>query len=288
MAENLSLNLDTIIKLRHDVKEAWENELIEDAGANFVLAEGEVGICVDKKEAALDDTFTIEADDKVMFKVGDGKTTFKDLPWIYAKASDVADWAKAETKPTYSADEVGAYSKTEIDSMLTTKLAEKVTIVEGKGLSEEDFTEAEKTKLAGIETGAQVNVQANWSESNSDSASYIQNKPNFEGLSANVSKNAKKGSKALDYWENYGDRVNKSLATMGVGKNIPMLPTAIQSRQTSKVNTDDREDIDWFKTNYARDWEAGFIPRGKDDEPIMKAYREWKEERKRPSIREVM
>ncbi len=109
-----------------------------------------------------------------------------------------------------------------------------------------------------------------------------------QNKAANVSKNAKKGSKALDYWENYGDRVNKSLATMGVGKNIPMLPTAIQSRQTSKVNTDDREDIDWFKTNYARDWEAGFIPRGKEDEPIMKAYREWKEERKRPSIREVM
>jgi hypothetical protein len=109
-----------------------------------------------------------------------------------------------------------------------------------------------------------------------------------QNKAANVSKNAKKGSKALDYWENYGDRVNKSLATMGVGKNIPMLPTAIQSRQTSKVNTDDREDIDWFKTNYSRDWEAGFIPRGKDDEPIMKAYREWKEERKRPSIREVM
>ena len=109
-----------------------------------------------------------------------------------------------------------------------------------------------------------------------------------QNKAANVSKNAKRGSKALEYWENYGDRINKTLATMGVGKEVPMLPTPIQARQTSKVNTDDREDIDWFKTNYARDWEAGFIPRGKEDEPIMKAYREWKEERKRPSIREVM
>lgn len=109
-----------------------------------------------------------------------------------------------------------------------------------------------------------------------------------QNKAANVSKNAKRGSKLLEGWENYGDRVNKSLATMGIGKDIPMLPTVIQARQTSKVNTDDREDIDWFKTNYARDWEAGFIPRGKEDEPIMKAYREWKEERKRPSIREVM
>lgn len=109
-----------------------------------------------------------------------------------------------------------------------------------------------------------------------------------QNKAANVSKNAKRASKALEYWENYGDRLNKTLATMGVGKEVPMLPTAIQSRQTSKVNTDDREDIDWFKTNYARDWEAGFIPQGKEDEPIMKAYREWKKERKRPSIREVM
>lgn len=109
-----------------------------------------------------------------------------------------------------------------------------------------------------------------------------------QNKAANVSKNAKRGSKLLEGWENYGDRINKSLATMGIGKDIPMLPTVIQARQTSKVNTDDREDIDWFKTNYARDWEAGFIPKGKEDEPIMKAYREWKEERKRPSIREVM
>lgn len=111
-----------------------------------------------------------------------------------------------------------------------------------------------------------------------------------QNKAANVSKNAKRGSKALDYWENYGDRVNKTLATMGVGKNVPMLPTAIQSRQTSKVNTDEREDIDWFKENYSRDWEAGFIPRGKEDEPIMKAYREWKEENKqtKPKFSDIM
>lgn len=111
-----------------------------------------------------------------------------------------------------------------------------------------------------------------------------------QNKAANVSKKAKAGSKLLDYWEDYGDRVNKSLATMGVGKNIPMLPTAIQSRQTSKVSKDEREDIDWFKTNYARDWEAGFVPRGKEDEPIMKAYEEWKAENRaqKPSLKDIM
>ena len=40
-----------------------------------------------------------------------------------------------------------------------------------------NFTDAYKTKLDGIEAGAQVNVQSNWNESNSLSDSYIQNKP---------------------------------------------------------------------------------------------------------------
>lgn len=41
---------------------------------------------------------------------------------------------------------------------ITGKLATKVDKVEGKQLSTEDYTSAEKTKLAGIEEGAQVNV----------------------------------------------------------------------------------------------------------------------------------
>lgn len=101
-----------------------------------------------------------------------------------------------------------------------------------------------------------------------------------------------KGSRAAAFlergWKNYGGRAAKSLGTAGVGQNIDLLPTTVQARQTSKVSTDEREDIDWFKKNYSKDWEAGFVPRGKDDEPIIKAYREWKEENKKPSVRSVM
>lgn len=101
-----------------------------------------------------------------------------------------------------------------------------------------------------------------------------------------------KGSRAAALlergWKKYGGRTAKSLGTAGVGQNIDLLPTPVQARQTSKVSTDEREDIDWFKENYSKDWEAGFVPRGKDDEPVMKAYREWKEENKKPSVRSVM
>ncbi len=44
---------------------------------------------------------------------------------------------------------------------LVAALGDKVDKVSGKGLSTEDYTSAEKSKLAGIETGAQVNVATN-------------------------------------------------------------------------------------------------------------------------------
>ena len=43
--------------------------------------------------------------------------------------------------------------------------------------TDNNFTTAEKDKLSGIETGAEVNVQANWTEANTSSDAYIQNKP---------------------------------------------------------------------------------------------------------------
>lgn len=53
----------------------------------------------------------------------------------------------------------------------------KVDKVTGKGLSENDFTDADKTKLDGIETGAEVNVQADWGETDPSADSFILNKP---------------------------------------------------------------------------------------------------------------
>ena len=88
-------------------------------------------------------------------------------------AADVFAWAKAATKPTYTASEVGlgnvvntGDSATPVANGTTkfttggayTELAKKVDKVDGKGLSANDYTTAEKTKLSGITAGAQVNV----------------------------------------------------------------------------------------------------------------------------------
>jgi hypothetical protein len=51
----------------------------------------------------------------------------------------------------------------------------KVDKVTGKGLSTSDYTDAEKTKLAGIAAGAEVNVNADWNATSGDAL--ILNKP---------------------------------------------------------------------------------------------------------------
>lgn len=41
-----------------------------------------------------------------LMKIGDGEKTFNQLEWLAAPASDVYQWAKAETKPGYTATEI--------------------------------------------------------------------------------------------------------------------------------------------------------------------------------------
>ena len=55
----------------------------------------------------------------------------------------------------------------------------KVDVIANKGLSTEDYTTAEKTKLSGIEAGAEVNVQPDYNQSDSTQDDYIKNKPNL-------------------------------------------------------------------------------------------------------------
>lgn len=49
----------------------------------------------------------------------------------------------------------------------------------GKGLSTNDYTTTEKNKLSGIAAGAEVNVQANWAETDSSDDAFIKNKPSI-------------------------------------------------------------------------------------------------------------
>lgn len=65
----------------------------------------------------------------------------------------------------------------EVSEALESAIGNKVDKEQGKGLSSNDYTSADKNKLAGIAQGAEVNVQADWNEADPYSKSYIKNKP---------------------------------------------------------------------------------------------------------------
>ena len=79
-------------------------------------------------------------------------------------------------KIDYRLDENGlAHLWQRIKLLVTNNVSNKVDKVSGKGLFTNDYTNAEKTKLAGIAEGAQKNVQPDWNASTGDGA--ILNKP---------------------------------------------------------------------------------------------------------------
>ena len=102
-------NLNTRIKLKYDSYENWSNESVANKGANLVLLEGVIGVAYIPNNVD-----PIHNAPTVLFKVGDGTTPFKTLNWASGLAADVYSWAKAATKPTYTASEVGAATKKDI------------------------------------------------------------------------------------------------------------------------------------------------------------------------------
>lgn len=79
-------------------------------------------------------------------------------------------WVESETP--LSADNMN-----NIEDGIEELQSQKVDKVSGKALSDNNYTTAEKTKLAGIATGAEVNVQSDWNQSDSSADDFIKNKP---------------------------------------------------------------------------------------------------------------
>ena len=91
--------LNTRIALKYDTLANWN-------ASEFILKKGEVAIC----SLATGETAEQSTPPAVLLKVGDGVHKFSELPWASALAADVYGWAKAATKPSYTANEVGADS----------------------------------------------------------------------------------------------------------------------------------------------------------------------------------
>lgn len=97
MANEKTLN--TRLKLKIDTLANWTSN-------NPVLLKGEVALV----EVSVVQEGIANYVPSVMAKVGDGTHTFNELAWLYSRASDVADWAKAANKPTYTAGEIDGLS----------------------------------------------------------------------------------------------------------------------------------------------------------------------------------
>ena len=89
---------NTRIQLKYDTYANWQSK-------NPVLKSGEVGICVIPAE-----TGAVTSEPAILMKVGDGAKTWTQLSFVTGLAGDVYSWAKASSKPTYTAQEISGLS----------------------------------------------------------------------------------------------------------------------------------------------------------------------------------
>ena len=86
--------LNTRIQLKYDTYSNWTTN-------NPVLLSGEIAVVVVPASSDV-----VPNEPAILFKVGNGSAKFNALQWVAAPAADVYSWAKASTKPTYTADEI--------------------------------------------------------------------------------------------------------------------------------------------------------------------------------------
>lgn len=89
---------NTRIQLKYDTYANWQSK-------NPILKSGEVGICVIPAE-----TGAVTSEPAILMKVGDGAKTWTQLSFVTGLAGDVYSWAKASSKPTYTAQEISGLS----------------------------------------------------------------------------------------------------------------------------------------------------------------------------------
>lgn len=100
--------------------------------------------------------------------------------FIKNKPTKVSDFQNDSGFITKDADDLTNYykkSETYTQTEINNSLSGKVDKETGKGLSSNDYTDAEKNKLSGIAAGAEVNVQSDWQQSDNTKDDFIKNKP---------------------------------------------------------------------------------------------------------------
>lgn len=82
----------------YDTYDSWKTK-------NPTLKAGEIAIATIPSGGTPQENNTVTTP-QVLIKVGDGSTPYNTLPFISGRAADVYSWAKAATKPSYTANEI--------------------------------------------------------------------------------------------------------------------------------------------------------------------------------------
>ena len=98
-----SNRLNTRILLKYDTYANW-------TANNPVLLAGEVAIATIESGNLQTVNPNGVSTPQVLIKVGNGTSNYNDLKFVSGLAADVYSWAKAENKPTYSANEISGLS----------------------------------------------------------------------------------------------------------------------------------------------------------------------------------
>ena len=148
-------NLNTRIALKYDSYEKWTEH-------NPILLKGEIAIAelpvsenkpgVGEPNAA-GSTPAIQNAPNILIKVGDGTNHYNDLKFVSALAADVYSWAKAATKPTYSAGEITGLDKYISQTIQDTNTQYRIVAVGDPAysykLQKKDIGDADYSDVAG-------------------------------------------------------------------------------------------------------------------------------------------
>ena len=148
-------NLNTRIALKYDSYENWQTH-------NPILLKGEIAIAelpvsenkpgVGEPNAA-GSTPAIQNAPNILIKVGDGTNHYNDLKFVSALAADVYSWAKAATKPTYSAGEITGLKDYIGQQIQDTNTQYRIVAVDGAAysykLQKKDIGDADYTDVSG-------------------------------------------------------------------------------------------------------------------------------------------
>ena len=153
-------NLNTRIALKYDSYQNWQTH-------NPILLKGEIAIAELPVNGNKDgvgvpnangSTPAIQNAPNILIKVGDGTNHYNDLKFVSALAADVYSWAKAATKPTYSAGEITGLKDYIGQQIQDTNTQYRIVAVDGATysykLQKKDIGEADYSDV----TGSEINL----------------------------------------------------------------------------------------------------------------------------------